>query len=80
MFYPLIVRWRHSHSGDDCDGTWFRIRRNPSLLDDPVSMHASGLPANTPVTLAVKLFNEKEKLVQRNNSNALLLRLFLTRV
>jgi hypothetical protein len=33
------------------------------LLDDPVSIHAGGLPANAPVTLGIKLFNEKEKLV-----------------
>ena len=34
-------------------------------------MHASGFPANTPVTLAVKLFNEKEKLVRflKNKTN-----------
>ena len=60
MLSSFSVRSRHSFSPE---GVCFRLRRNPSLLDDPVSVHASGLPANTPVTLGVKLFNEKEKLV-----------------
>ena len=64
MVVLFSVRGRHSLSGTGpSEGVHFSLRRNPSLLDDPVRVHSGGLQANSPVTLAIKLFNEKEKLV-----------------